>query len=1139
MIRDPLYRDILQRLAEQLDPNAFERAVADLLPPTLGLAIPVPGGSDAGFDAALVDGEGEPYPAVCTTGKDVLGNLRRSLTANLAAGFPRRRAVLATSQELSNQRKKNLFKAARKLDFELMGIFDREPLAKLLYQHPKVRLELLALGGDPLALAAVPAPGRYQLQTKLLARDEDLEWLRSTSGDRILVGVPGAGKTALAAALIDHDGALFVRPNASLGAILDACRKQRPALLVVDDAHIHLDLLRNLRTARKDSTIEFAILATTWPGQLLEVADALGLDPRQRHAVRTLELLTRAEILELYREMDVQGPDEYIRELIDQAANRPGLAVTLATLWKQGAWEEIFRGTALSAFASRTVRQLAGQGIEVLAALALGGRAGGSLQGVSDAFSMPIVETRRIIVNLGAAGVIAERGAGAFAVEPEQLRSALLADVFFSGKPDRLDFGLMFDRVESVSTAVEAIMSCLARGGKLPTSEARLLLAQGGARAWALYAHLGREQALWVLENYPGESVDIVIPVLDFAPEEGLARLFKEAYPPPENLGSTPGHPLRIIRDWVRDFTANQPASAVTADQIRKRDALTAAVLRYSEGGGRSEVVGPALTAVLDPVLESWSSGPENRLAMTMRCCIAPVEVIEQLTGLWSRLRATVVALDRSLWSSLRELLWTLVQPLVPAGGQVSDVQRRATRALAEQIVLDILPVAKSRPGLERALRGFAAELELAVDVIRDPTYDLLYPEDPAHEPDFDCWSTAQSEAMTRLAEDWKDEKPDTAAGRWLRYRREAEVADHRWPDNNSLLATKLATRVQSPEAWLEAFSDAGLGSVLGAPFLAVIVRCALPGWEKRLAEALESDDLAAAALELSLTIPDLSETLRLAAIARTAPFAATVETWALRGEIPTAVIELVLSEGAPEVALAVAVGHWLADSRGAVESALAAVWRRVILGARGRAADGHQIEGNLGYWLGEILSGDPDLALAWLQAEIDAAPPTGSFLLLDSEPASCAAKALGPEQRHELLAAAPFGGFDSRLIGLLVGDDPGLFEVLLAREGLQSLHLAPLGRIPDSSWWTLAEIAVKIGIAPSDLAHASLFLDQDGWHGSEAEHRKKWVSAFASPPEAATRGLTEVARIGHEIATRLVAEAGRNERQEAMRGGY
>jgi hypothetical protein len=315
-------------------------------------------------------------------------------------------------------------------------------------------------------------------------------------------------------------------------------------------------------------------------------------------------------------------------------------------------------------------------------------------------------------------------------------------------------------------------------------------------------------------------------------------------------------------------------------------------------------------------------------------------------------------------------------------------------------------------------------------------------------------------------------------------------------------------------------------------------VRSGLPGWENRLAEALDSDDLAAAALELSLTIPELSESLRLAAIACAAPFAAMVETWALRGEVPTEVIGLVLSEGAPEVALAAAVGHWLADNRGAVEPALAAAWRRVILGARGRAADGHRIDGNLSYWLGEILASDPDLALAWLQTEIEAAPPAGSFLLLKKEPASYAAKALGPVQRRNLLAAARFGGLDSSLVRLLVGDDPELFKVLLAREDLRSIHLAPLGRIPDSSWWVLAAIALEAGIAPADLARASLDLDEDGWSGSDAEHRKKWVSAFASAPAAAAPGLTEVARIGHEIATHLVAEANRNERQEAMRGG-
>lgn len=1135
MIRDPLYQAIRKSLGEKLDPDAFEHAVPRLLPPELGPAIPVPGGQDAGFDAAIVDGEGEPYPVVCTTATEVLGNLKKNLQSNAAAGFQRKRAAFATSQALTNPIKKHLFTAARELGFELIGIFDREPLAKLLYQNPKVRLELLGIPGEPPALSALPAAGRYTYQARLQARDDDLEWLCVSSGDRILAGVPGAGKTALLAKFVDDGEALFVRYNAPIGAVLDAVREQQPRVVLLDDAHVRLDFVDQLRTARQDTGADFEIVATTWPGEAHDVADHLGVDFRA--VGRTLELLTRAEILEIYREMDVQGQDKYIRDLVDQADNRPGLAVTLGLLWKQGAWKEIVRGTALSAFVSGVVRRLTGEGNEILAALALGGSAGCSLKNVSDALGESLVKTRNIIVNLSAAGVIAERGESAFAVEPAQLRSALLVDVFFSGRPDRIPYWPIFERVERKSDAVEAVTMCLLRGGSLPMVEARSLLAQGNARSWELFSSLGREQAIWALENYPGDGVEIVRPVLDFAPEEALALLLADASPPPESLGSTPGHPLRVVRDWVRDFDADR-LDDIVGDQIRKRSVLTTAVLRYAEGGGGSDVIGPAVATILDPSLESWSSAVESSATITMRFCLSPVEVIEQFTGFWERIRSLIDTLDRFSWTSLREVLWSLVHPDVPAGGGVSDGQLHATRAIAERIVLDLLPIAEKHPGLERALVGFGSELELEIKSEPDPAYDALYPEDPVCEFNYERWSKAQSEIITRLADEWKNDPPDVIAARFKRYRHEAEIAGHNWPDNTIVLARELAAKVgEASIEWLDAFTAVKLGPALGAPFLAQIVHSRLPGWEEYLGQALESDELVATAIELSLTDPDLGRSHRLAAIKRATPYSHMVETSALRGDIPTEVLELLLAEGVPEVALAAAIGHWIADPRGDVEPSISKAWRRVILGARSRTAEGNRLGSNPAYWLGEILANDGDLAYAWLKAEIETEPISGFLFLHRTDPAARAVQGMVPGQRREFVALENFGDSCRSLVRLLVGTDSEAFKVLLARDSLESYHLAPLAGVPDAGWWDLAKIALQNGISPSDVAQSAFHLESDGWSGPESEYRGEWTAGFETVPPAAGPDLKEVSRIGIGIATDKVDAARRRERQEAMRG--
>ena len=197
MLRDPLYRQIIERLGGTLDPELFEQCVADLLRDVHPGLVPVRGGSDAGMDGAVADGQGEPFPLITTTGEDVIGNLTRNLNTYIDEGGTRRQAILATSQILTPQRRQNLIERARELGFTLLQIYSREAVADRLYRNPRWRLELLALTGNPPALSVLPRTNRPLLDMPLVGREADLEWLRQTQGDRLLVGQPGSGKTFL------------------------------------------------------------------------------------------------------------------------------------------------------------------------------------------------------------------------------------------------------------------------------------------------------------------------------------------------------------------------------------------------------------------------------------------------------------------------------------------------------------------------------------------------------------------------------------------------------------------------------------------------------------------------------------------------------------------------------------------------------------------------------------------------------------------------------------------------------------------------------------------------------------------------------------------------------------------------------
>lgn len=260
MIRDPFYRDILNRLSHPLDPDLFEQCAADLLRDEWPTLVPIRGGGDAGMDGAVADAKGPPFPLVCTTSDEVIRNLKKNLRSYVKSGGIRREALLVTSRPLIPKRIRNIYKAASSLGFALRQIYPQEAIADRLYRSARWCVDLLNLTGDPPALSALPASHRPFIPQPLIGRSDDISWLEKSLGDLLLCGPPGSGKTFLLHAVSSLVDGLFV-VSKDLARIAKNLRSENPRALILDDAHSNLDLIKQLRQWRLDTHADFRILA--------------------------------------------------------------------------------------------------------------------------------------------------------------------------------------------------------------------------------------------------------------------------------------------------------------------------------------------------------------------------------------------------------------------------------------------------------------------------------------------------------------------------------------------------------------------------------------------------------------------------------------------------------------------------------------------------------------------------------------------------------------------------------------------------------------------------------------------------------------------------------------------------------------
>ena len=1087
VILDEHHRAILDALARRLDPETFEACAVALLRRDWPTLVPVRGGRDDGFDGAVADAAGEPFPLIVTTGEKLVDNFRRSLD-RAKKGWTFTRALFATSRRITPHSRRKLYDAARTRGVTLSQLYDQDWFAQSLYREPEWCKRLLGVTGTPAALSLFPATPRPVLGEAVLGRKQELDWLRNQQGDCLLVGEPGAGKTFLLRSLALEGHARFLVDD-DRTQIANGLRSLRPAAVIVDDAHVDPDRITKLDQIRSDIKAEFRIIATSWPGGADTVRSTLRVGTANEMRLDRIDADT---IVEIIKSFGIHGPDQLLYMIRMQAAGRPGLAATLAHLFRSGNAEDVLSGESLVDELNRSIGKIVdADALRLLAPFALGGDAGVKQAAVSNRLGKSLFDVSSDLARLGAAGVIRETAGRAVSVQPEPMRWVIVKRVFFDG-PGSLDIEPFLDIVETREDALRTLIGARSRGAAVPDLE-RLLEEASLPKLWTDYASLGVVETQYVLRRHPELIEEVAQATLHNAPETAIPMLLDRAVH--SGSGDISQPPIYQLKTWANGDPDDMDRL------LERRLTLVRATLDWWKRTRNGPPAIRTLCMALTPGLEYRVTHPGIGSTFSFMSRLLSDHELRALVPHWRAVLDVVKRSESMPWNDLFDFVEVWLGPQIKffPPVKIGRTTRRIMHDFADVMLVDIASVTRRHPGIQHRV----AELSKNMPGLKlDPVFEILVPLWSGYVDDWERQRQVRSDAVNELARCWKDRPIEDVASLLVWCETEARLAGIEMPQWSAMFCVALADRVSDPIAAVDALVARSLPSSLVKPFLLKARDGGLAEWECLAGRCLAKEEYRWIAAETVLAHRSPTRELLNSALSAASDMPSLESFLNLSLHVmPEATICEMLQSEFPRIAVAAAVGYWATRPRN-IPDAIRTVWRQAIL----RSA----LEGERGgcgsHFLEEILSEDGDLAVDWLISSLSGAKHSMRFS--DEELYNSVARSLDLEQRREVLARLAAAEEVRELYGVikhLVGGELDLYRQVLAYETLKEHHLDPLDRLPnrwealkdrdvdplvaalDGTWRRMALAALDHGYSSQDVLNATIGRLLS-WRGAESE---------------------------------------------------
>ena len=710
------------------------------------------------------------------------------------------------------------------------------------------------------------------------------------------------------------------------------------------------------------------------------------------------------------------------------------------------------------------------------------------------------------------------------------MRWVLVRRIFYGGAGS-LDVDALLEHVESVEDAVETLMGARGRGAAIPDLELRLervarrLPDHRSTRLWEKYVSLGPSEARYVVEHHPDLLLGVARAALEQDPERVIPLLLDRVCAAQEPRSADPmsKDPLGILSRWA---TGTSPRGQ---DFLYRRSSLLRGADHWRRLGGNPSTAVRAMCIALAPRSEYATADPGAGRTITLHFEPLSQHHIESLKELWPIVLQAVRESDGVPWSDLVRLASGWLDPWAPHGRVPDDVHAEM-RSFADRMFQDLADVSRRHPGVQHELKATGERAGLNTPVTLDPEFEALHQQ---LEPD-KAVKMMNAGPLDSVVKAWERRPLKEMTRALARIESEADLAGIRYPRWSPYLCAELAKRVPDPVAAAENLMAHGLPGDLVGPFVLQAASTNCPRWPALVDRCLDADDYRALGIHAVVTHAAPPQELLSTAVKAAGDFAQLVDTWCLRGEVPSATLQKMLCSSDARVAVAAAIGCWC---RNADESEdcrrFPDEWRNAILRAPAVETRFSQHEE---YWLGEILSKDKRLARDWLLSKFsrnDRNP--GSWKV--EEIAIKIVPGLDSGQRACVLAALHSDCHAEKLIQCLVDDDVDLYRVLLGMERPARFHLAPLTGQPDGeAWRAKALLALASGFTTEDIVQTALGRSYS-WSGRESAMWAGWRRSFEVLLADARHEIVRIGRRGVEITAKDERRALERERYQAVHG--
>lgn len=1120
-MNDPLYNKILDGLDRLTDREKFEACAADLLRKDYPRLVSVAGGSDAGYDGVAQQADGERIQLVCTTGGDTVGNLRGNLEEARKKGRESDSILFVTSRKLSPQQKEKLRACAAEFGKRLYPVYDQEPVVNLLYHNSRWRKDLLGISGHPPALSLIPINHRPTFGLSPIGRGSEIGRLTSATGDLVLVGQPGAGKTSLLAHVAATTGGYFVVTN-DRTAIADGVRDQSPKWLIIDDAASRIDELVALQQIRASIGKDFRIVAACWPGQDTLIASKLQLDPATSLVLLPLPM---AEIRQIVSAMDINGPDFLVHEILHQSAGKPGLAVTLCQICFTRGTRALLTADALLQDVKNSLDALAGQeAVGLLAHFALAGDNGMTVEQAAEATGLAPVIVQRLTESMGAAGVLEVSESERLAVDPARLRQGLVRDMF-GRRPYGLDWEKVIRFVPDRADAIDTLVASAILGGKFDDVVLqREIESLRGTRRFAElcehYARIGPVQSRWVLANYPELAESAAEPLLAHIPSEVIpallrADLTRGPWPQQER------DELKSLRKWI-DEKASHPTG------VPRRLELLGALETMRDELKDTPTLLAGVRHVIGITFELMTNPPGEPAAIVLHHGFVPIGALRQIVALWPRIEPLLQGLSTALARRLPRIIADWVYPRPMGNVRLAPAFLAECKAHALTMVASLTAAYRNEWTVLYGFEDFAERVGCPIGE-RPGLAGILFPKRArgrAHELD-----KRQHEAVHALGDEWARRGPEAAfIADWLRIDAEARGSDINYPNYGRELAWRIAEKSAQPQAWLDALVAANAPAFIVDFFADRCCRGSVEFATRFVTDFLPREAYRGVAIECLVRYVPVTDPVWNDAHSLLPPAAGAIGHLVLRNHVSDETILHLLTSCGDEVAGSVAVNAWSADPDKTIPDVIMSAWRAAVVN---HVEDEYQLE--------EIAATFPDLGCAWLKQRVnqtweDRLAGEGAF-----ESYHCLnplIKALGKGQRREVIDHFKAGNHHSDVLAALVGQDEELFLHSRSRPATARLGISCLGPAPEGNsdvWVRRALALLEAGVTEEEVFYASQ--PMRGGNGPESRLHEESLKRFRPLQAHPDIRIQRIANTAVAQLTQMRDDALQRERAAAVKG--